>query len=336
MDLTLLSAALKESLLQSQSVVLPGIGTFTITEVPSAFLNGGKTLTPPALEITFSATHLKNDGELEAVFSRLAKLTPEEAMVKMALLIEKIRTSIHVNRQAYIPEFGTILLDNEYQFHFTPDKDYCFCPDYYLLEPLSLKPEEGEIEILPELASADIPVFIDENPSGTNVWIIKDGEPQPETTPAGTTEIPTPAPTAAPATATSPSDPVGTGITTPTTAIPPSDPIGTGIATPAWASPESASQAISHHTTAIETATDTATITPAAIETATASTDTAATTTFPASPATSHKWLRITLVGLGVLVLACVFIYLFRTELTPILEKLLYTREELDILRQVK
>lgn len=313
MDLTLLSAALRELLTENKSVVLPGIGTFIIEEVAPTFLNGGKTITPPSQKITFSAAQMQNDGKLEVVFAREAALPLQEGEVQMALLIEKIRASIRTNRVACIPEFGTISQDSDYQFHFTPDKSFLFSPDYYLLEPISLKPEEGEFEEFVKSSHSTSPISPvppEEESSEKEMWIIKDGEPMPEEEAMFNTESEQLA-----AESDAPEDPAetspATGATTPEeSAIAP---------TPAVSPMEQPNEPVPTVTPTHPTPSPIAPPAP---------------TPTPITLHRSRKGLWITLSALAILLLACILIYIFRTELTPVLEKLLYTKEELEILRQ--
>ena len=49
-------------------------------------------------------------------------------------------------------------------------------------------------------------------------------------------------------------------------------------------------------------------------------------------PSRSSKWLWALLTFVGILIICCLLIYIFKEDLRPYLERILYTKEELDIL----
>ncbi len=281
MNLPFLSAALQELIIKNKRVVLPGIGVFTLEEVPSFFLNNGKTITPPGKKINFTNSETHDDINLETAYTQKRGITQDESKEEFNILINKIQESIKINRQANIPGFGTIYIDEKYNFYFSSDKSLNICPGSYMLEPISLKPEAAletdngcitaSDEIIGETISENERKQQETSPVTEDTYVQQSDSPRENITEK---------------------QPLSSGD-------------GMTEEQPFSEKPEIPVQ-------------------PAGIKS-------------PYSPPErrkSFKWLWVFLITIALIVSALVIIYIFREELQPILEKLLYTKEELEILKQ--
>lgn len=154
MDLIFLSALLQELLIKNKRVALPGMGTFVLEDISSMFLLDGKTITPPTKKIYFHTSEIKNDGLLENAYAKKKEVSAEEGKDAVALLIKKIRTTLIENMKVDIPGFGSISFGDSYNFCFTIDENFNISPDSYPLELISLKQELGHKEVM-EIKTAE-------------------------------------------------------------------------------------------------------------------------------------------------------------------------------------
>lgn len=324
MSLSRLSASLQELLIKNKRVVLPQVGTFLIEDIPSVFLLGGKTITPPAKKVHFTAAETESDGELEASYALLNGISTEASKNALTMLLAEIKRSLEEHSGITLPGFGSINPAEDGELYFSADKDFNVCPDSYPLEPISLKTESrrGMIrefrqeEVLQAYApQTTVPagesIVINMEPEISVIMeeiIIPEkketAEPMQEPSPLTQEPLPGEKPDSLPETPAQeesappqeePSGPkeVQVNITTGNmhVILPPPPP----------EAPMPQPQEIRP---------------------------------VPGKAAGSHKWLWITLVILAVILVALLLIYLFREALQPVLEQLLYSKEELEILKQ--
>lgn len=327
MSLSRLSASLQELLIKNKRVVLPEVGTFMIEDIPSVFLLGGKTLTPPAKKIHFTAADAENDGELEASYALLNGISPDAGKNALAMLLAEIKRSLEEHSEITLPGFGSINPAEGGELYFSADKDFNVCPDSYPLEPISLKTEsrrgmirEIRQEEVPQEQTPEITVPAGESIAGESIEIEMEPEtfiaaevivPEKEKNGVETEELPpiTQEPFPAEEPDYRPEFPAQEE------PAPQQYPSGPGEIQ-AEATPDS-------HATILppppveEPARQEPTIHPV-----------------PGKADKTHKWLWIMLIILGSILIVLLLIYLFRDELQPVLEKLLYSKEELEILIQ--
>lgn len=291
MSLSRLSASLQELLIKNKRVVLPQVGTFMIEDIPSVFLLGGKTITPPAKKIHFTPADTESDGELEASYALLNGISPETSKNALTMLLAEIKRSLEEHSEITLPGFGSINSAEDGDLYFSADKDFNVCPDSYPLEPISLKTESrrgmiGELRqeevrqgLTPQATeSAGESIVIDMQPEisvAMEEIIPEQEEPaEPIQEPSGPKEIP--------------EDII---------------PDNTHVILPPPPQEEPIRQQQEIHPV-------------------------------PGKASGSRKWLWITLVILAVILVMLLLVYLFREELQPVLELLLYSKEELEILKQ--
>lgn len=133
------------------SVHLPDFGSFVIDEIPSRIINNGKSITPPDAKIYFDGSdagedeYLAQSGNTQEytiykLLSKTCNTTQKQAKENYKELIKKIKQELINNGHVEFPQFGSINFGPEKCFTFTPDlKHYSPAAEYYGLEALSLK-----------------------------------------------------------------------------------------------------------------------------------------------------------------------------------------------------
>lgn len=149
MNLAVISVLLQELLLENERITLPGVGTFSLEEVPASFLEESNIMLPPTKKIVFDNLQNKNDGLLENAYARKTGLILEDSKRDLLFLSKKVKEAIANNLKVVIPGFGT-LFNNNGEISFDKDKDLDVSPDSFGLEAITVEPIEVPVEVKPE------------------------------------------------------------------------------------------------------------------------------------------------------------------------------------------
>lgn len=149
MNLAVISVLLQELLLENERITLPGVGTFSLEEVPASFLEESNIMLPPTKKIVFDNLQNKNDGLLENAYARKTGLILEDSKRDLLFLSKKVKEAIANNLKVVIPGFGT-LYNNNGEIAFDKDKDLDVSPDSFGLEAITVEPIEVPVEVKPE------------------------------------------------------------------------------------------------------------------------------------------------------------------------------------------
>ena len=138
MDIDLLSKMVKELILDNDRVVLPGLGSFVAEIVPSSFTDKGYTINPPYRRLYFRSR--PDQGE------ELAKFYSDTNQVELAVadkivkdFIAELKSVLHVKKTVIFPGLGRLRATKENTVFFVADEDLDIYPDGFGLEPISLK-----------------------------------------------------------------------------------------------------------------------------------------------------------------------------------------------------
>lgn len=282
MDQILLSSLLQKLVIDNEKVCLPGMGSFVAEEIPSVFLDGGKSITPPGRRILFKSSLMLNDGLLETEYAAAKELPLPQAREMLMEEIAGLRGELEEKEEAELPGFGVFRKREAGQYFFVTDRNFVAAPDSYGLETLTLKiktepaaTEEGnrDIENIPK---KDESGTVD-RPSGEPY---AEGEDIPEQEDSGDTSVET-----------SPADSLsGEGKNPePENSLPNQEKVGGPVSKQAETAGKKRKK--------------------------------------------SRIWTTVLWI-VGILVIAILLVYIFRDSLRPLLEKILYSREELDILHR--
>ena len=130
-------------MLDSDEVVVPGLGTFRAEVVPASFSDRGFTVNPPYRKLSFVEQipdHLGDDAGVIAGGDRQSVVEAEG----LAEFVDELKKELKETRCVEFPGLGKLRLTKGDQYFFVADEDANIYPDGFGLEPVSLKNKEGD------------------------------------------------------------------------------------------------------------------------------------------------------------------------------------------------
>jgi nucleoid DNA-binding protein len=191
MDIDLLAKMVKEAILDHDTVTLPGVGCFVAELVPSTFSDKGYTINPPYRRLFFSPKQ-GGDTYLADLYARdNEEVNGEMATRILTEFLTEMKEVLKVRKTVVFPGLGRLRATRENHFFFVADEDLDIYPEGLGLAPLSLKthvetPEEVATAVagLAELISEPEPEPAEEIPGqvGNDEEVaVGDSEKEPET-----------------------------------------------------------------------------------------------------------------------------------------------------------
>lgn len=139
MDKNQLSALLKELLTVNDRVSLPGMGSF-ISEVSSAyFTDEGKTINPPFKKIYFRSAEKWNDTLLETLYAERMGITMDQSRAAIEKFVIGFMTELNKSKSIELQGLGIMRATNENNYFFVADDDLDIYSEAAGLEPISIK-----------------------------------------------------------------------------------------------------------------------------------------------------------------------------------------------------
>lgn len=179
MDINLLSKMVKELILDSDVVTLPGVGSFVAELVPSTFSDRGYTINPPYRRLSFRPRE-EGDSLLVDLYAKSNKLDFGTADSLMRSYLSEMKDLLKDKKTIVFPGLGRLRATRENNFFFIADEDLNIYPDGFGLQPVSLKTHvETDDEV--SAAVAELRSFLDDDPKDEAV-------PQPVMEPVGPSE----------------------------------------------------------------------------------------------------------------------------------------------------
>ncbi len=151
MDIDLLAKMVKEAILDHDVVTLPGVGCFVAELVPSSFSDKGYTINPPYRRLYFSPKQ-GSDTYLADLYARDNQGV--DATMANRILTEfltEMKEILKVKKTVVFPGLGRLRATRENHFFFVADEDLDIYPEGLGLVPLSLK---THVETPEEVATA--------------------------------------------------------------------------------------------------------------------------------------------------------------------------------------
>ena len=179
MDIDLLAKMVKEAILDHDVVTLPGVGCFVAELVPSSFSDKGYTINPPYRRLYFSPKQ-GTDTYLADLYARDNQgVDANMANRILTEFLTEMKEILKVKKTVVFPGLGRLRATRENHFFFVADEDLDIYPEGLGLVPLSLK---THVETPEEVATAV---------AGLAELIVEaEPEPVPEPAPAPIEEIP--------------------------------------------------------------------------------------------------------------------------------------------------
>jgi nucleoid DNA-binding protein len=151
MDIDLLAKMVKEAILDHDTVTLPGVGCFVAELVPSTFSDKGYTINPPYRRLYFSPKQ-GSDTLLADLYARdNEEVNGEMAMRILTEFLAEMKEVLKVRKTVVFPGLGRLRATRENHFFFVADEDLDIYPEGLGLAPLSLK---THVETPEEVATA--------------------------------------------------------------------------------------------------------------------------------------------------------------------------------------
>jgi nucleoid DNA-binding protein len=138
MDIDLLSKMVKELILDSDRVVLPGLGSFVAEIVPSSFSDKGYTINPPYRRLYFRSKP-DQGSELADFYASGNQIDPEVATKIISDFVAELKSVLHSKKVVVFPGLGRLRATKENNIFFIADADLDIYPAGFGLEPISLK-----------------------------------------------------------------------------------------------------------------------------------------------------------------------------------------------------
>jgi nucleoid DNA-binding protein len=178
MDIDLLSKMVKELILDSDRVVLPGFGAFVAEIVPSTFSDKGYTINPPYRKLFF---RMKPEEDTRLIEFYASSNDVELAVANKVIrdFVEELKSVLFTRKTVVFPGLGRLRATKENTVFFVADEDLDIYPEGFALEPISLKTHQETKEEIAD-AVAGLKAIVSEP--------VPEAEPVKE--PAGEPEIP--------------------------------------------------------------------------------------------------------------------------------------------------
>ena len=138
MDIDLLSKMVKELILDSDRVVLPGLGSFVAEIVPSSFSDKGYTINPPYRRLYFRSKP-DQGSELADFYASGNQIDPVVAAKIIGDFVAELKAVLHSKKVVVFPGLGRLRATKENNIFFIADADLDIYPAGFGLEPISLK-----------------------------------------------------------------------------------------------------------------------------------------------------------------------------------------------------
>ena len=150
MDIDLLAKMVREAILDHDSVTLPGVGSFVAELVPSSFSDKGYTIHPPYRRLYFSPKQ-GTDAYLSDLYAAANQVDGDTASRILSEFLAEMKEVLKVRKTVVFPGLGRLRATRENHFFFVADEDLDIYPEGFGLGPVSLKTHEETPE---EVATA--------------------------------------------------------------------------------------------------------------------------------------------------------------------------------------
>ena len=138
MDIDLLAKMVKETVMDHDSVTLPGVGSFVAELVPAVFTDRGYTINPPYRRLYF----LPREGDdtlLADLYAGANGISQADALRVLLDYLGEMKEVLKIRKTLVLPGLGRLRATRENHFFFVADEQLDIYPEGLGLEPISLK-----------------------------------------------------------------------------------------------------------------------------------------------------------------------------------------------------
>ncbi|MCQ2136662.1 MAG: hypothetical protein MJY67_07065 [Bacteroidales bacterium] len=139
MDVELLSKMVKELILDNDRVVLPGMGAFQAEMVPASFSDRGYTINPPYRKLVFRSADDSSDTLLSDFYAAANGIPADVAADIIKEYVSSLKDMVATQRTVALPGLGKLRAARAENVFFIPDEDLDIYPAGMGLDPISLK-----------------------------------------------------------------------------------------------------------------------------------------------------------------------------------------------------
>ncbi len=150
MDINLFSKILRELILEHDRVSLPGMGSFIAEMAPSVFSDRALVIHPPFRRILFRTSEIWNDGLLEERYAKERGVSEDIAKHEISEFIKRLKIDLNTNKAYKIPDFGSMRATEQNDYFFVADKELFNYIEGFGLVPINIRilSKRGEVEKL--------------------------------------------------------------------------------------------------------------------------------------------------------------------------------------------
>jgi len=158
MEINLFSKCIKDLIVENDKVDVPYLGTFTAEMMPASYSDKQTTIHPPYRKMSFH----KGDISLAEGTLLLEKVRREtgvsmdQAGVELGWCLSRLCSELEGRKSCKLPGLGTMRANARNEFFFVPDDDLDIWPDGVGFDAISIKVSEKEEE-MPGQAGHDEP-----------------------------------------------------------------------------------------------------------------------------------------------------------------------------------
>ncbi len=175
MDIDLLSKMVREIILESDEVTLPGVGMFVAETVPATFSNKGFTINPPYRRLSFRQKQ-GSDTLLADYYAATYAVPRDKAAEVLEAFLSGMKDVLKERKTIVFPGLGRLRATKENQFFFVSDEAMDICPQAFGLEAVSLK-SHGTVEA-PAVPAVPDPVEAEEGDFSTALEMTEKAAPE--------------------------------------------------------------------------------------------------------------------------------------------------------------
>jgi len=103
-----IAAIVKELVFTGGSLIVPGVGKFSINRMPAEMDISAKIITPPSRIINFDGLKTRDDGKLASLLAERYSLNHHEAAAAVNRWVKSLKEEMAVQGRAVITSFGTL------------------------------------------------------------------------------------------------------------------------------------------------------------------------------------------------------------------------------------
>ena len=146
MDTTLLSRLFREIVLRDGELILPFMGCIKLEDVPASFSEGGMVVTPPSKKLYFDNYSLSSNDILINEYAKAREVSRMAAKKALYGEIDQIRQEAEKTGRYTLEGFGTFRFDKEEGYTIETDPGFMISSETFGLQTIDLRDNKTKEE----------------------------------------------------------------------------------------------------------------------------------------------------------------------------------------------